>query len=182
MHMYEIKLLDLYLNWPSDKTCISFTNVYALGKLEKEPRGVQGEKSSKDMVSSRNLVSTIGAQANHKKWGQNQVSGRAGVPCWHATPVANAPWKPLIIRWKSSSVSRSWNWWKVGSVWTSLLVKGQNFVYHSWEGEFELLNKIPVSTIKLLNDDFKRSKRYPCYLFPAIYLLFTELCMNKPNP
>ena len=19
------------------------------------------------------------------------------VPCWHATPVANAPWKPLII-------------------------------------------------------------------------------------
>ena len=29
--------------------------------------------------------------------GRNQVSGRVSVPCWHATPVANAPWKPLII-------------------------------------------------------------------------------------
>ena len=29
--------------------------------------------------------------------GWNQVSGRVSVPCWHATPVANAPWKPLII-------------------------------------------------------------------------------------
>ena len=44
------------------------------------------------MASSRNLVSTIGAQA-----GRNQVFGRVSVPCWHATPVANAPWKPLII-------------------------------------------------------------------------------------
>ena len=29
--------------------------------------------------------------------GRNQVSGRVSVPCWHATPVANAPCKPLII-------------------------------------------------------------------------------------
>ena len=29
--------------------------------------------------------------------GRNQVSGMVSVPCWHATPVANAPWKPLII-------------------------------------------------------------------------------------
>ena len=29
--------------------------------------------------------------------GQDQVSGGVSVPCWHATPVANAPWKPLII-------------------------------------------------------------------------------------
>ena len=25
------------------------------------------------------------------------MSGRVSVPCWHATPVANTPWKPLII-------------------------------------------------------------------------------------
>ena len=25
------------------------------------------------------------------------MSGRVSVPCWHATPVANAPWKLLII-------------------------------------------------------------------------------------
>ena len=32
-----------------------------LSKTEKAPRGIRGEKSSKDMASSRNLVSTIGA-------------------------------------------------------------------------------------------------------------------------
>ena len=25
------------------------------------------------------------------------MSGRVSVPCWHAKPVANDPWKPLII-------------------------------------------------------------------------------------
>ena len=33
-------------------------------KIEKAPRSIRGEKSSEDMVSSRNLVSTIGAQAS----------------------------------------------------------------------------------------------------------------------
>ena len=59
--------------------------------------GIRGEKSSKDMASSRNLVSTIGAQASLTMVGRNQLSGRVSVPCWHATPVANSPWKPLII-------------------------------------------------------------------------------------
>ena len=34
-------------------------------KIEKVPRGIRGEKSSKDMASSRNLVSTIGALARN---------------------------------------------------------------------------------------------------------------------
>ena len=34
-----------------------------LSKIEKVPRGIRGEKSSKDIASSRNLVSTIGALA-----------------------------------------------------------------------------------------------------------------------
>ena len=33
-------------------------------KIEKVPRGIRGKKSSKDMASSRNLVSTIGALAS----------------------------------------------------------------------------------------------------------------------
>ena len=33
-------------------------------KIEKVPRVIRGEKSSKDMASSRNLVSRIGAQAS----------------------------------------------------------------------------------------------------------------------
>ena len=37
-----------------------------LSKIEKVPRGIRGEKSSKDMASSRNLVSTIGAPASPK--------------------------------------------------------------------------------------------------------------------
>ena len=44
-------------------------------KIEKVPRGIRGEKSSKDTASSRNLVSTIGALAS-PKMGRNQVSGR----------------------------------------------------------------------------------------------------------
>ena len=35
----------------------------AQSKIEKVPRGIQGEKSRKDMASSKNLVSTIG-----EKW------------------------------------------------------------------------------------------------------------------
>ena len=35
-------------------------------KIEKVPRGIRGEKSSKVMISSRNLVSTIGALASPK--------------------------------------------------------------------------------------------------------------------
>ena len=39
---------------------------WAKGKIEKVPRGIRSEKSSKDMASSRNLVSTIGALASPK--------------------------------------------------------------------------------------------------------------------
>ena len=35
-------------------------------KIEKVPRGIRDEKSSNDMASSRNLVSTIGALASPK--------------------------------------------------------------------------------------------------------------------
>ena len=35
-------------------------------KIEKVPRGIRDEKSSKDMASSMNLVSTIGALASPK--------------------------------------------------------------------------------------------------------------------
>ena len=37
-----------------------------ISKIEKVPRGIRGEKWSKDMTSSRNLVSTIGALASPK--------------------------------------------------------------------------------------------------------------------
>ena len=77
-------------------------------KIEKVARSIQGDKSRKDMASSVKLVSSIGAYASPKKGGRNHVSGRISVPCWRATPVANDPWKLLVIRWRSSPVSRSW--------------------------------------------------------------------------
>ena len=40
--------------------------IYPTSKIEKVQRGVRGEKSSKDMASSKNLVSTIGALASPK--------------------------------------------------------------------------------------------------------------------
>ena len=62
-------------------------------KTVKVPKGNRGEKLSKDMATSKNLVLTIGAQASPKMEGRNQVSGRVSGPCWHARPVAKAPWK-----------------------------------------------------------------------------------------
>ena len=62
--------------------------------------GNQGEKSSKDMASSRNL--------EHRqvlKRG-NQVSGRVSASCWHATPVAGAPWKPIFSHVKFSKLNQ----------------------------------------------------------------------------
>ena len=58
--------------------------------------------------------------------GRNQVSGRVSVPCWYmyATPVANAPWKPLIIgegqaRYKCHKIGGKSNW--LGShCWTRI--------------------------------------------------------------
>ena len=46
--------------------------------MEKVPRGIRREKSSEDMPGSRNLVSTIWAQASPQigAGGRNQVSGR----------------------------------------------------------------------------------------------------------
>ena len=41
-------------------------NCHTQSKIEKVPRGIRGEKSSNDMASSRNLVSTIGALASTK--------------------------------------------------------------------------------------------------------------------
>ena len=48
------------------KEAAKIPNTFVRSKIEKVPRGVRGEKSSKDMASSRNLVSTIGALASPK--------------------------------------------------------------------------------------------------------------------
>ena len=46
-----------------------------ISKIEKVWRGMQGEKSSKDTTSSRNLVSTIGPQTSPKKGDGTRCAG-----------------------------------------------------------------------------------------------------------
>ena len=41
-------------------------------KIENVPRDIQGEKSSKDMASSGNMVSTIRAKASPKTWDETR--------------------------------------------------------------------------------------------------------------
>ena len=53
-------------------------------KIEKVPRGIRGEKTSKDMASSRNLVSTIGAQASPTMGTEPGVrKGKRSLPACH---------------------------------------------------------------------------------------------------
>ena len=58
----------------------------------------------KDMSSSETGVNNWSISQFQK--GSNKVSGRVSVPCWSAAPFDNAPWKPFVIRWRSSSVSK----------------------------------------------------------------------------
>ena len=48
------------------------------------------------MESSRNVVSTIGAQASPKMGGRNQVSGRVIVPVGMSYPLQKQKISPLV--------------------------------------------------------------------------------------
>ena len=50
---------------------------------------------SGDKTSSGKIGLGIRTHASPKV-GQDQVSGGVSVPCRHAAPVADAPWKPII--------------------------------------------------------------------------------------
>ena len=81
---HDISACRVYLN----RTALVFCFPTSSNQSCQKDNIARSEKSNKDMASSRNLVTTIGALASSKM---------GDVLCWHATPVANAPWKPLII-------------------------------------------------------------------------------------
>ena len=62
-------------------------------------------QKSTDKTSSGEICLDIRTHASPKV-GQDQVSGGVSVPCRHATPVANALWKPMF-REMSGSVMLS---------------------------------------------------------------------------
>ena len=58
-------------------------------------RGVFEIQKSGDKTSSRETGLDTRTHASPKV-GQDQVSGGVSVPCRHATPVADALWKPIV--------------------------------------------------------------------------------------
>ena len=58
-------------------------------------RGVFEIQKSGDKTSSGEIGLDIEKHASPKV-GQDQVSGGVSIPCWHATPVADTLWKPVL--------------------------------------------------------------------------------------
>ena len=90
------------------------------------------------------------------------MSGRVSVPCWHATPVANAPWKPLIIgggqaQYQCHEIGGKSDW--LGShCWSRIRM---SFNIRERDTSYCWIRS-PYRPYNFLNDDFKRSARYPC--------------------
>ena len=61
-------------------------------------------QKSGDKTSSGEIGLDIRTLASPKV-GQDQVSGGVSIPCRHATPVADAQWKPLFSNVKFSKMS-----------------------------------------------------------------------------
>ena len=96
--MCTVHFSGVYFHRPKIVTVI--TNHLIVSKRE-VPRDVRNSKSG-DKTSSGEIGLDIITHASHKV-GQDQVSGGVRVPCRHATPVADALWKP-IFREMSGSV------------------------------------------------------------------------------
>ena len=66
-------------------------------KQKQKYRGMFETEKSRNKTSSGDIGLNIRTLASPEV-GQDQVSGGVSVLCWHASPVANVPWKPLAIR------------------------------------------------------------------------------------
>ena len=64
-------------------------------KQKQKYRGMFETRKSRNKTSSGDIGLNIRTIASPKV-GQDQVSGGVSVPCRHATPVADAPWKPIF--------------------------------------------------------------------------------------
>ena len=60
-YLRTLTCMNVYTIITGAQFLVNFDLPTVRSKIEKVPRGIRGEKSSKDMASSRNLVSTIGA-------------------------------------------------------------------------------------------------------------------------
>ena len=90
-----VPIFRLYIN-----VILDCNWMHVRGKIEIVPRDIKGEKSSKDTTSSEKqlehkqveiIPKWRSASLAPQKGERSQLSERVSVPCWHATPVANAP-------------------------------------------------------------------------------------------
>ena len=94
--------------------------------------------------------------------GQDQVTGEVSLLCWIVVPVAMfyVDLRNLVIRSKpvirSRSVISAQNGVMSDQLRVSLyMVMSQNVIAHLGEGDFIMLNEIPISTIKLPEERFQ---------------------------
>ena len=120
--------------------------------IKAKSRKYQGVFELKSRVKAWQVRGIWSQQLEHRQvpqWGTEPgvQKGKRSLLACHT--LCKCSMETTHNRWRSNSVSRSWNWWKVWLVRKPLFFKDQNVIKHSWEGYFILLNKIPVSTIKL---------------------------------
>ena len=129
-------IIVIHCNRISDKICISFSNedgihyclhlnfntlisciatcsetIYYLSlhcttRQKQKYRGMFENQKSRNKTSSGDIGLNIRTLASPKV-GQDQVSGGVSVPCWHATPVADALWKPIFGKMSDSVMMSS---------------------------------------------------------------------------
>ena len=100
---------DLPVGFPyrfNSSLCYELVQYINLKVKSRKYRGIFDVRKSSLMTGFGKIVSTIRAYASPKV-GRNKVSGTVSVPCWHATPVGHAPWKPLVIGYMLIAISVS---------------------------------------------------------------------------
>ena len=106
------------------------------------------------------------------------MSGRVSVPCWHATPIANAIWKPVIIgegqtRYQGHEIGGKSDW--LGShCWSRIRM---SFNIRERDTSYCRIRS-PYRPLNFLNDDFKRSARYPCLKLTCRHINRRHFCFN----
>ena len=104
------------------------------------------------------------------------MSGRVIAHCCYAIPAVNAIWKPVLIRYRSCSVSMS-----LIGVKSYLLGGGGDCNWFSLRMSFKIREskasycslRFPYRPLNSLNDDFKRSMMDHCLN------ILLESCLNK---
>ena len=91
----------------------------------------QGAPEAKSRAKTWQARGTRSQQLEHQqvpKWGTEPGvrKGKRSLLACHTR--CKCSMETTHNRWRSSSVSRSWNWWKVWLVGKSLLVKDQNVI------------------------------------------------------